>query len=200
MTRLGLMGGTFNPPHYGHLHAASCAREDLQLDRVLFIPTNLPPHKQLPAGSATAAQRCEMVRLLTQGLPWAELSDIEIERGGASYTIDTLRQLTAPDRHLFLIIGTDMLLSFDRVWRSAGEICRLCTLAAYARDADEQQLLNEKKHSIEQKFQADVRVMERAPFPVSSTEIRSGGDLERLVPPAVAEYIRKNQLYDRKNF
>ena len=92
-----------------------------------------------------------------------------------------------------------MLLSFDRVWRSAGEICRLCTLAAYARDADEQQLLNEKKHSIEQKFQADVRVMERAPFPVSSTEIRSGGDLERLVPPAVAEYIRKNQLYDRKN-
>ena len=82
---------------------------------------------------------------------------------------------------------------------SAGEICRLCTLAAYARDADEQQLLNEKKHSIEQKFQADVRVMERAPFPVSSTEIRSGGDLGRLVPPAVAEYIRKNQLYDRKN-
>ena len=72
-------------------------------------------------------------------LPWAELSDLEIERGGASYTIDTLRQLTAPDRHLFLIIGTDMLLSFDRVWRSAGEICRLCTLAAYARDADEQQ-------------------------------------------------------------
>ena len=139
MTRLGLMGGTFNPPHYGHLHAASCAREDLQLDRVLFIPTNLPPHKQLPAGSATAAQRCEMVRLLTQGLPWAELSDIEIERGGASYTIDTLRQLAAPDRHLFLIIGTDMLLSFDQVWRSAGEICRLCTLAAYARDADEQQ-------------------------------------------------------------
>ncbi len=123
MIRLGLMGGTFNPPHNGHLHAAACAREDLRLDKVLFIPTNLPPHKQLPEGSATTAQRCEMVRLLTENLPWAELSAIEIERGGASYTVDTLRQLAAPDRQLFLIIGTDMLLSFDKVWREPESIC-----------------------------------------------------------------------------
>ena len=199
MIRLGLMGGTFNPPHNGHLHAAACAREDLRLDKVLFIPTNLPPHKQLPEGSATTAQRCEMVRLLTENLPWAELSAIEIERGGASYTVDTLRQLAAPDRQLFLMIGTDMLLSFDKVWREPESICRLCTLVAYARGIGEQRLLEEKKRVLEQEFEADIRVMARAPVPVSSTGVRGGGDLDRLVPPAVAAYIRKHQLYDRKN-
>ncbi len=198
MIRLGLMGGTFNPPHNGHLHAAACAREDLQLDRVLFIPTNQPPHKRLPEGSATTAQRCEMVRLLTQGLPWAELSTLEITRGGASYTIDTLRQLAAPDRRLFLILGADMLLSFDTVWRDPSGICKLCTLTAYARNRDEQQLLEEKKRILEQKFGADIRTMARPPLPVSSTELRNGGDLDRLVPPAVAAYIRTHHLYDRK--
>lgn len=195
MTRLGLMGGTFNPPHNGHLHAAACAKEDLQLDKVLFIPTNQPPHKRLPAGSATTAQRCDMVRLLIEGLDWASLSMIEIERGGASYTVDTLRQLTAPGRQLFLIVGTDMLLSFDTVWREPAEICRLCTLVAYARDHDEQQRLTEKKRALALEFDADIRVMERTPVPVSSTELREGGDLERLTPSAVAAYIRRNRLY-----
>lgn len=195
MIRLGLMGGTFNPPHNGHLHAAACAREDLRLDRVLFIPTNQPPHKRLPAGSATTAQRCEMVRLLIEGCPWASLSTVEIERGGASYTIDTLRCLTAPGRRLFLIVGTDMLLSFDTVWRAPEEICKLCTLAAYARDEDEQQRLDEKKRILERKFGADIRVMSRPPVPVSSTELREGGDLDRLTPPAVAAYIRAHGLY-----
>lgn len=195
MTRLGLMGGTFNPPHNGHLHAAKCAREDLQLDKVLFIPTNQPPHKRLPEGSATTAQRCEMVRLLIDGLDWAALSTIEIERGGASYTVDTLRQLSAPGQQLFLIVGTDMLLSFDTVWREPAEISRLCTLVAYARDYDEQQQLNQKKRVLAREFHADIRVMERAPVPVSSTELRKGGNLEQLTPPAVAAYIRENRLY-----
>ena len=195
MTRLGLMGGTFNPPHNGHLHAAACAREDLQLDKVLFIPTNQPPHKRLPAGSATAAQGCDMVRLLIEGLDWAALSTIEIERGGASYTVDTLRQLSTPERQLFLIVGTDMLLSFDTVWREPEEICRRCTLVAYARDYDEQKRLEEKKRILAREFGADIRVMERAPVPVSSTELREGGNLEQMTPPAVAAYIRKNRLY-----
>ncbi len=197
MTRLGLMGGTFNPPHRGHLHAAQCAREDLRLDRVLFIPTNLPPHKKLPEGSATTAQRCEMVRLLTAGCGWAELSTVEVDRGGASYTVDTLRQLSAPDRELFLILGTDMLLTLDTGWREPEEICRLCTLAAYAREADEDALLAEKKASIEQKYGARICLIRHEPFPVSSTELRGGGDLDRLTTPAVAAYIRRHKLYGR---
>lgn len=196
--RLGIMGGTFNPPHNGHLYAARCAREDLALDRVLFIPTNLPPHKKLPAGSATAAQRCEMVRLATEDLPWAALSTMEIERGGASYTVDTLRALKTPETELFLIIGTDMLLMLDYGWRAPEEICRLCTLAVYTRNAGERKALEEKKRFLEEKFDAQIRLMAREPLPVSSTELRGGGDLDRLVPPAVAAYIRANHLYDRK--
>ena len=91
--RTGILGGTFNPPHLGHLHAARLAREALGLDKVLFIPTNIPPHKALPEDTATVADRCEMVRLLLADTPWARLDTLEVARGGASYTVDTLRAL-----------------------------------------------------------------------------------------------------------
>ena len=117
--RTGILGGTFNPPHLGHLHAAELAHRALNLDRVLFIPTNIPPHKALPENTASAEDRCEMVRLLTEQTPWAQLDTIEIDRGGASYTVDTLRALHARgETDLHLIVGTDMLLSFDRIWRT----------------------------------------------------------------------------------
>ena len=93
--RTGILGGTFNPPHLGHLHAAQLAHDALKLDRVLFIPTNIPPHKTLPENTASPEARCEMVRLLTADTPWAQLDTIEIDRGGASYTGDTLRALHA---------------------------------------------------------------------------------------------------------
>ena len=93
--RTGILGGTFNPPHLGHLHAARLAREALGLDKVLFIPTNIPPHKALPEDTATVADRCEMVRLLLADTPWARLDTLEVARGGASYTVDTLRALHA---------------------------------------------------------------------------------------------------------
>ena len=88
--RTGILGGTFNPPHLGHLHAAELAHDALRLDRVLFIPTNLPPHKALPENTASPEARCEMVRRLTADRPWAQLDTLEIDRGGASYTVDTL--------------------------------------------------------------------------------------------------------------
>lgn len=119
--RTGILGGTFNPPHLGHLHAAELAHDALRLDRVLFIPTNLPPHKALPENTASPEARCEMVRRLTADRPWAQLDTLEIDRGGASYTVDTLRALHGRgETDLYLIVGTDMLLSFDRSWRAPG--------------------------------------------------------------------------------
>ncbi len=117
--RTGIMGGTFNPPHYGHLYAAEQVRQALELDKVLFIPTNLPPHKKMPAGSADTEQRCKMVEMMLKGRSWAELSTIEIDRGGASYTVDTLRALHETGKYgeLFLIMGTDMLMMLDTGWR-----------------------------------------------------------------------------------
>ena len=82
--RTGILGGTFNPPHLGHLHAAELAHRALNLDRVLFIPTNIPPHKALPENTASAEDRCEMVRRLTADMPWAQLDTIEIDRTGHS--------------------------------------------------------------------------------------------------------------------
>ena len=103
--RTGILGGTFNPPHLGHLHAAELAHDALRLDRVLFIPTNLPPHKALPENTASPEARCEMVRRLTADRPWAQLDTLEIDRGGASYTVDTLRALHGRgETDLYLII------------------------------------------------------------------------------------------------
>lgn len=194
MLRLGIMGGTFNPPHCGHLQAARQVRRALGLDRVLFVPTNIPPHKALPAHSATTAQRCEMVDLMARAEPWAALSTIEIERGGASYTVDTLRQLAGQDRSLALIIGTDMLMTLEE-WREPAEICRLATLAAVARDEDDRAALGRQAARLTEQYGADIRLIDCPAFPVSSTQLREQGGFERLTPPAVASYIAEHHLY-----
>ena len=129
MMRIGIMGGTFNPPHNGHLHAAQQAVKALQFDRLLLIPDNIPPHKTMPEHSATSMQRLEMTRCMAEEIPHAQVTDMELTRGGRSYTVDTLRRLkeTYPDSILYFIMGTDMLLSFDR-WREPENICRLAHL------------------------------------------------------------------------
>lgn len=195
--RTGIMGGTFNPPHNGHLHAAAYVRDALGLDKVLFIPTNLPPHKKMPAGSASTAQRCEMVRLMLDGRGWAEMSTIEIDRGGSSYTVDTLRALRDTGRYgeLFLIMGTDMLMMLDTGWREPEEICRLCTLAVVARAPGQQAGLQQKAEYLRQKYKADIRLVDSPVVEISSTQIRSGQSLLEMLPPAVYQYIEQNRLY-----
>lgn len=194
--RTGVLGGTFNPPHLGHLHAARLAKDALALGRVLFIPTNIPPHKSLPADTASAADRCEMVRLLTAGEPWAALDTIEIERGGASYTVDTLGALHARgETELYLIVGTDMLLSFDRIWRAPETIARLATLAVCAREQDDWDALTQKADALRRTFDAKIELVRGESLPISSTELRLGGALRRYTAPAVADYIERNHLY-----
>ncbi|MGM9613003.1 MAG: nicotinate-nucleotide adenylyltransferase [Butyricicoccus sp.] len=195
--RTGIMGGTFNPPHLGHLHAAECVKEALGLDKVLFIPTNLPPHKKMPAGSANTRQRCEMVELMLEGHDWAELNTIEIDRGGASYTIDTLRALHETGKYgeLFLIMGTDMLMMLDYGWRNPEEICRICTLAVVARGAGQQEGLQEKAAMLREKYHADIQLVDSPVVEISSTQLRAGQALREMVPPTVFEFIEQNRLY-----
>ena len=166
--RTGILGGTFNPPHLGHLHAAELAHDALRLDRVLFIPTNLPPHKALPANTASPEARCEMVRRLTADRPWAQLDTLEIDRGGASYTVDTLRALHGRgETDLYLIVGTDMLLSFDRSWRAPDEIARLATLAVCARENEDWDALREKAAQLRETLGARIELVpvSRSPRP-----------------------------------
>lgn len=191
-----MLGGTFNPPHLGHLRAAELAHDALDLDRVLFIPTNIPPHKALPEHTATATDRCEMVRRLTADAPWAQLDTIEIDRGGASYTVDTLRALRARgETDIYLIVGTDMLLSFDSIWRAPDEIARLCTLAVCARMEDDWARLRRKAELLRRSLHAEIELVQGASIPISSTELRQGGVLRRYTAPAVADYIEQHHLY-----
>ncbi len=195
--RTGILGGTFNPPHYGHLHAAKQVKEALNLDKVLFIPTNLPPHKKMPKSSANTHQRCEMIKLMIDGLEWAELSMIEIERGGSSYTIDTLRELNDKKIYgeLFFLMGTDMLMTLDTGWREPEEICKLCTLAVVARGLNEHTILKNKAQFLREKYNAKIYLIDADVIEISSTEIRNGQKLSEMLPKTVLDYIRKNRLY-----
>ncbi len=190
------MGGTFNPPHLGHLNAARIAKDALSLDRVLFIPTNIPPHKALPENTASPEARCEMVRLLIENEPWAELDTMEIDRGGASYTVDTLRELKGRcDDELFLIVGTDMLMSFDRIWRGAETIVDLAVLAVCAREDEDWLLLRGKAEKLKKLLGARIELVRGECVTISSTELREGAGLRKYTPSVLAEYIERNHLY-----
>ena len=195
--RVGVMGGTYNPPHIGHLEAGRAVYQALGLDQILFIPTNIPPHKNLPAGTATTEQRCEMVRLMVEDCPWAQLSTIEIDRGGASYTVDTLRALHQTGKYssLTLIMGTDMLLNFDIIWKSYDEIARLAELAVVGRYTADRAALEEKAEYLRKTLGAKIHLIDAPLIEVSSTELREGQDLNRFTVPAVARFITENHLY-----
>lgn len=194
--KTGILGGTFNPPHFGHLYAAKAAYDELQLDKVLFIPTNIPPHKALPEHSASVSERLEMLHLLLEENPWAEVSRIELERGGASYTVDTLRELHKNgETDLYLIIGTDMFLSFDKIWKAPEEIVKLSSLVVCAREKDDLDLLKAQKRKLKESMNAGIYLLHKEVFEISSTEIRDGAKRRNYTAEKVAEYIEQNHLY-----
>lgn len=199
---IGIYGGTFDPPHAGHIAAAQAAMETLHLDKLLLIPDAQPPHKQLPQGSATPQQRYDMTVLATAALgKLAEVSDMELRRAGVSYTADTLAALRAqyPEDTLYLLMGSDMFLSLH-TWRRPEDIIALAHIAPFSRETeDESAAFDAQKAYLEQHFAAQVTVI---PNPqvveVSSTEIRARlarGQGGELLPPPVWGYIQRERLY-----
>lgn len=199
---IGIYGGTFDPPHAGHIAAAQAAMETLHLDKLLLIPDAQPPHKQLPQGSATPQQRYDMTVLATASLgKRAEVSDMELRRAGVSYTADTLAALRAqyPEDTLYLLMGSDMFLSLH-TWRRPEDIVALAHIAPFSRETeDESAAFDAQKAYLEQHFAARVTVI---PNPqvveVSSTEIRARlarGQGGELLPPPVWGYIQRERLY-----
>lgn len=190
-----MFGGTFNPPHLGHMAAARACVETLGLDLLLMMPTNLPPHKKLPEGSATPAQRLEMCRIAAAQLPGCQASDLELCRPGPSYTCDTVTLLAEqyPQAERWLVVGTDMLLSFD-AWRQPEKILSLCRLAVVARSEQDRAAIAEKAAQLREKLGAGIDILPNVAFPAASTDVRShfGSD---LLDPGVAEYIRQQGLY-----
>lgn len=202
MARIGIFGGSFNPPHRGHILAARESIRRLALDRLILIPNAQPPHKALANGSPEAKTRLALVRLAAQDTPLCEVSDIELRRSGASYTVDTLRALRGayPTDTLFLMMGTDMYLSFD-TWRAPDEIARMATLACMFRtDTDAALLaqLQEKERALSAQFGAKTCFVENTAMDVSSTQVRRMlffGCAEEYLQPQVLEQIKKMHLY-----
>ncbi len=197
MKKVGILGGTFNPPHRGHLHAARQAQETLGLDHIVLMPDNIPPHKVLPEGSANTQQRLEMVRLAAQELPGAEVSELELCRGGRSYTVDTLTELTRqhPEISYYFIMGTDMALSLEK-WYRPDELCRLCTLAVVARDEGDRQAIERAAERYRTMWDAQIVVVDCPALPVSSTELRTScAACREMLPEPVWRYIQDHHLY-----
>ena len=206
MERIGIYGGTYNPPHIGHLKAAEYAIDALKLDRLLLIPTGVSPHKEMAAGASTA-DRLAMLELSAKGIEKAEVSDIEIRREGRSYTVDTLRTIQAehPDSELFLLMGTDMFLSF-MTWREPETIMQLATLAVFCRgEKGERERITGQKENLET-MGARIALVENPVTAISSTDLRRMlifGCADPFLMPGVGEYIRDHGLYgtgkDRKH-
>lgn len=196
--RIGIMGGTFNPPHTGHINAAVAAREELSLSRLIFIPSYLPPHKKISENSASTEQRLFMTKLAADAIS-ADVSDMEIARGGTSYTVETLRELRKeyPDDELWFIMGTDMFLSIEN-WREPREIFSLSSIAAVPRnDDDREKLINHSKY-LSERYGTVSKVMKKAAIDISSSELRekiANGETKEFLPEAVYQYILKEGLY-----
>ena len=202
--RIGIYGGTFNPPHLGHIISARFAMEYLKLDRLLFIPAAEPPHKNVPEGSPTAEQRLEMTAMAADSLLLpgkVEVSDLELRREGNSYTSDTLARLKEqyPEDELWLLMGTDMFLTLQN-WREPEVICSLAGLAAFARtQSDTGEMLEIQGRYLSEKFGAKIRTVQLPQVtPVSSTQLREQlvkGMGRQYLSPAVYGYILRHGLY-----
>lgn len=199
--RLGILGGSFDPVHYGHLLLAECCREQCSLDRVWFVPAAGPPHKK-GAILSSAEHRLAMLRLATAGHEAFEVNTYELDRGGTSYTVDTLRRFrqTNADDELFLLVGADMLADLPN-WREAGEVCRLGLPVAVGRSGSPPVDVGCLADIVSPERLEEIgrHRVEMPPIGISGTDLRrraaAGRSIRFRTPRAVEEYIRAHGLY-----
>lgn len=197
--RVGIMGGTFNPIHMGHLLLAQTALTEENLDYILFMPSGCSYLKR-EDHVLEAAHRLKMTELAISDNPFFKISDMEIKREGATYTFETLKQLKKeqPTDSFYFIMGADCLFSIEN-WKNPREIFENCTLLAAVRDGASTDSMQEKCEELNNRYRADVKLL---PFPetaISSTSIRKklaeGKSVKYLVPDAVMAYIAEKHLY-----
>lgn len=197
MKRIGIYGGTFNPPHTGHIQGASYAMNALELERLLLIPSCISPHKMLPENSPTPAQRAQMLAIAAGEK--MEVSDLELCRGGTSFTYETVAQIAQqyPECELVLLMGTDMFLSF-LTWKEPERILQKASLGVlYRGDRDEQSQIEEQKKALESQG-AKVYLVKNPVTAISSTQLRRMlvfHCASPFLPEGVEAYIRENGFY-----
>lgn len=190
MSKIGIFGGTFDPIHLGHLITAQSVREIRNLEKILFIPSFISPHKK-GIDSTPPEHRLEMIKIAIKDVPFFEYSDIEIKKGGISYTVDTLRELKKQYDELEFIIGYDNIFKFH-AWKDPDEILKLAKIIVLKRKSSRVPPFEDKY------YHAAVFVQTRG-IEISATDIRErvkkGLPINYLVPDKVKEYIYKNNLY-----
>lgn len=199
MNRFGIMGGTFDPLHYGHLVAAETARNEFKLEKVIFIPTGSPPHK-VGREITDSESRFQMVKLATGDNSSFEVSRLEIERAGNSYTVDTLRDLHKlyPKNELYFITGLDAFREIF-TWKDAESILELCHFIGASRPGFDAEDFLQELQAAHPEFFERMHLLEVPALAISSTDIRSrvkkGQSIRYLLPESVRLYIKKEALY-----
>lgn len=197
--KIGLMGGTFNPIHHGHLILSEYVRDTLKLDKIIFIPTGLPPHKD-PFNIISGEIRLEMTRIATESNKYFQVSDIETKRQGISYTIDTLNELksTYSNDQIYFILGADSLFELP-TWKDYEKILRTTNLIVVNRPGGKNDLIDEKIKEYMSGFGGNITKVESPLINISSSDIRNRvydeKSIKYLLPEKVEYYILENNLY-----
>lgn len=196
---LGILGGTFNPIHYGHIVAAECVRDACQLDQVLFVPAARPPHKDLDE-VLDSQHRYQMVKMAVQEAPNFAVSSIELDRKGLSYTVETIAAYLAkyPGVEIFFILGVDALQLIN-TWKDVNRLIKICNFIVVTRPGYQLNKEDECFREIPAAFWEKVIVVPVPGLYISSSEIRQrvaeGKTIKYLVPAVVEKYIADNNLY-----
>ena len=205
MFELAIYGGTFAPVHNGHIHAARAFFDAVKPDKLLIIPTLIPPHKQIDFIDSPN-DRFEMLKLAFKDEPLYGdkifISDIELNSPAPSYTVNTLRALSAPDTRITMLVGTDMFLTLDR-WFMSEEIFRLCRVALMQRENDKTEIkaqIDKKLTIYRNKCNADVIIINEPPIEISSSDIRGFSDemRKKYLPKPVYDFVKERGLYADK--
>lgn len=194
---IGIMGGTFDPVHNGHITLATTAKEVLACDKILWIPTGVPPHKEKNADDTT---RVAMLELAITGLSGHEIDTCEVHRQGYTRTVDTLHDLRAryPQDRLIFLIGGDTVLQLS-TWKDFASVTQLCEFGVALRPSVSEDAIRSELLCLSQVYSLSYHLLPMDLSPISSTEIRrrvhEGADISGLVPKQVYDYIQTNRLY-----
>ena len=201
--KIGIMGGTFDPIHIGHLLLGEFAYEDFGLDEIWFLPNGNPPHKETADTGTSLEHRIEMIRKAIEGVPHFRLNLHEANTEEHSYTYRTMQEFNQmfPEHEFYFILGADSLFSIEQ-WKYFREICPTCTILAAMRDDKDAREMQRQILYLTEKYGARIRLLQAPLLEISSTVIRDRASrdlgVRYMVPDSVAEYIRTNHLYKKK--
>lgn len=198
--KIGILGGTFDPIHNGHLALGRYAKEMFSLDRIWIMPNGNPPHKEEESIESNTKHRVEMVRLAIQDEPGFDLELYEVERKEVNYSYLTMEHFTKefPEDEFYFIIGADSLFDIEK-WRCPERLLKTCVILAAYRDGKSRTEMDARIVYLNEKYQADIRLLSMPEVDISSTEIREDMkdqiSIKKMVPKSVYEYIVKHQLF-----